>query len=355
MSELRKDPVTGGWVIFAPERSRRPLDPVMAPDPASPDDPRSCPFCPGHESQTASEVLHFPASLEYPGQPWSFRVVEDRYPLLSPSRNYHRYGEGMYDLMDGFGFHELLVESPVHTDGYHAFGETHVRNILHTYQNRSMELGRNDRVRQVLITGGTERDGEPLHVHPHSHIVALPIVPKRIAEEAAGCLKYYQFKERCLYCDIIHQETDDRSRLVLENEGFVAFCAYAGRFPHELVIAPRAHSSRFELIRPNEIALLAEIFKAAICGMQRALDLCPMHFIVHTSPTPHARREELADVAKFYHWHIEVIPRLTRPAGFEWGSGFYINPTLPEDSARTLREHCARARSDAVGRTDGLP
>lgn len=339
MSELRKDPITGGWVIFAPERAGRPSDFTRLARP--PTDPATCPFCPGHEDQTAAEVLHYPASLEYPGQPWSFRVIEDKYPLLSPQQNYHRYGEGMYDLLDGFGFHELIVESPIHTDTYETFQETHIRNVLATYQNRANELSRNEKIKQILITGSTGTESAARFSHPHSHIVAMPIVPKRISEECQGCLKYWRFKERCIYCDIVQQELQERTRLIMENESFVAVAAYAGRFPFEVVILPRFHNSRYEMIRPNEIALLAEIMKAVLAGMQRCLDHPPMNFIFHTSPTPQARREELVDVSKFYHWHIEIIPKLTRPAGFEWGSGFYINPMLPEESAKVLREHCS--------------
>ncbi|MBI4859194.1 MAG: hypothetical protein HY815_02820 [Candidatus Riflebacteria bacterium] len=155
-----------------------------------------------------------------------------------------------------------------------------------------------------------------------------------------GSLRYYKFKDRCLYCDIIQQEVRDRSRLIAENEAFVACCAYAGRFPFEVVVTPRVHNAQFELIRPNEIALLAEMLKSVLTAMERCLEHPPMSFIFHSAPTPQAHREELANVSKFYHWHIEIIPKLTKTAGFEWGSGFYINPILPEEAAKYLREFC---------------
>ena len=338
MPEFRRDPITGAWVIFSPERAGRPGSFVKNPPEQGlmPD----CPFCPGHEKNTPVEIMHFPGSLEYPGRPWALRVIDDNQPLLTSTHGIHRYGEGMYDLMSGFGFHELVVESPIHTDGYLTYLESHIRNILLAYQSRFAELGRQEGIQQILITRNTGRAGGPYHIHPHSHIVALPIVPKRIFEECLGCLKYYKFKERCLYCDIIHQETVDRSRLVLENEEFVAFCAYAGRFPYEVVITPKAHWSRFEHIRPNEIALLAQMLKSVLTAVKRHLESPPLSFIFHTAPTPQAQQEELSCVTKYYHWHIEIIPKLTRTAGFEWGSGFYINPVLPEVAARALRESC---------------
>jgi UDPglucose--hexose-1-phosphate uridylyltransferase len=341
--EFRKDPITGGWVIFSPERSKRPNGFVPATSAAVESVP--CPFCPGHEAETPREIMRFPGSVEYPDHPWSLRVVEDRRPLLAPEGGHHRYGEGMFDLMSGFGFHELVVESPCHTDGYLTYPESHVRNLLLSYQSRFADLGRREGIQQILVTRNTGTGGAPSRVHPHSHLVALPIVPKRILEECLGCLKYYKFKERCLSCDIIHQETRDRSRVVLENEGFVAFCAYAGRFPYEVVITPKGHSSRYEEIRPNEIALLAQMLKSVLTALKRHLKGPPMSFIFHTAPTAQAQHEELAAVSQYYHWHIEIIPRLTRTAGFEWGSGFYINPVLPEDSARWLRESFQDATS----------
>lgn len=335
-SELRRDPVTGSWVIFAPQRAGRPHDFVERRRFRTA--PEGCPFCPGHEEQTPPELMRFPAAGEYPGQPWSLRVVPDKFPMLKPGQTYHRFGEGMFDLMDGHGHHEQVIESPLHDEEFDMYRDSHVRTILHVYQNRCAELGRDERIHQVLIARNSGSDAGEGISHPNTHVVALPIVPKRILEEVAGSHRYYKFKERCLYCDIIQQEQSEGTRVVAQNDAFIAFCAYAGRSPFEIVVTPRQHNARFEAIRPNEIALLAELFKGVLGTLQRCLERPPMNFIFHTAPTPQACRDDLADATKYYHWHIEIIPKLTRTAGFEWGSGYHINPILPEDAARWLRE-----------------
>lgn len=334
--EFRKDPVTGGWVIFAPERSRRPED-LMVPEVAS--TPREgCPFCPARDGDNGKlEIIRFPPTPDYGGQPWTIKVLKDKFPILSDQENYHRFGDGMYDLMSGHGHHELVVESPLHDDGFPRYPDSHVRDLLSVYQNRSLELSSFPNIRQILITRNSGHDAGAQISHPHSHIVGMPIIPKRIQEEVSGCQGYYRFKERCVYCDIIAQEREDGSRIVLDNDCFVAFTAWAARFPYEVVIAPRVHLSRFETIRPNEIVLLADIMKGVISAIKGSLPRPSLNYIFHTSPTPQARTAELTDVAKYYHWHIEIIPKITRIAGFEWGSGFYINPVMPEDSAASLR------------------
>ncbi len=337
MPELRKDPVTGAWVIFSPERSRRPQDFATGGGDETPRE--QCPFCPENETRTAGlEILRFPPAAPYLDQPWSIRVLTDKRPVLSSRESFHRFGEGMYDLMNGYGFHELIVESPVHDDRFSRFEDSHVRDLLSLYQNRAMELSNSHKIKQILITRSSGVDAGAQISHPHSHIVALPIVPKRIYEELQGSQGYYRFKDRCVYCDIIVQEREDAARLVLENDSFVAFCAWAARFPFEVTIAPRVHLSRFETIRPNEIALLADIMKGVIAAIEGCLPHPALNLMFHTSPTPQSRTEELSEVAKYYHWHLEIVPKMTRIAGFEWGSGFFINPILPEDAARYLRD-----------------
>ncbi|MBI4872162.1 MAG: galactose-1-phosphate uridylyltransferase [Candidatus Riflebacteria bacterium] len=337
MPELRKDPVTGAWVIFSPERSRRPQDFACFHSEETPKE--SCPFCPENEAMTSGlEVLRCPPTGPYGAHPWSIRVLQDKYPILSRRETFHRFGEGMYDLMSGYGHHELVVETPLHGETFREYDDFHIRELLSVLQNRSAELSVSPKIKQILITRSWGAESGAQISHSHSHIVALPIVPKRIFEEIQGSQGYYRFKDRCVYCDIIVQEREDASRLVLENDSFVAFCAWAARFPFEVTIAPRVHLSRFETIRPNEITLLADIMKGVISSIEGCLPRPALNLMFHTSPTPQARTQELADVARHYHWHLELVPKMTRIAGFEWGSGFFINPVLPEDSARYLRD-----------------
>lgn len=343
MPEFRRDPVTGGWVIFAPERSRRPSDFFSHP---AGDDAPTCPFCPGRDApDDPPPRVVLPPGPGYEDQPWSARVIRDKFPLLSEDEDFDRWGEGMYDVMAGYGAHELVIESPVHGERFDDFSEEHLREILSLYQQRILELTRNRRVAQVLITRNIGHDaGAHIH-HPHSHVVALPIVPKKIGEELEGARRYFEYKERCIFCDVVAQERHERSRVVLENDSFLAFCPYASRFPFEVTIIPREHLVRFEAIHPREVADLATMMKRLIGGLTSLLRDPPLNYIVHSAPTVHARRIRGDGSGSYYHWHIEILPKLTRVAGFEWGSGFYINPMLPEDAAHHLR--------DAVGSADG--
>jgi UDPglucose--hexose-1-phosphate uridylyltransferase len=167
--------------------------------------------------------------------------------------------------------------------------------------------------------------------HPHSQIIALPIVPRRVMEELEGSKAYFNYKERCVFCDIIRQEKEQAVRVVHENREFIALTPFASRFPFEIWILPKNHSSSFEDIPYFHYASLAELFSDTLKRLSLCLSDPPYNFMLHTSPVG----EKLND---YYHWHFEIIPRLTRVAGFEWGSGFYINPTSPEDAAQILRE-----------------
>ncbi len=339
MPELRRDPVTAGWVIFAPERSRRPGD-LTGFSRANPTPREECPFCPEADEEVRSlEVLRRPAR---PGQEkgdWSLKVIQDKFPILSADEELHCFGEGLYDVMSGHGHHELVIESPGHDDGFLSYSLSQIQDLLATYRDRCHDLGERQHVKQILITRNSGADAGAKISHPHSHVVAMPIVPKRIQEELDGCRGYFRFKERCVYCDIIVQEREDASRLVLENESFVAFCGWAARFPFEVTIAPRVHLSRYETIRPEEIVLLADIIRGIMGGIKHSLDFPPLNYIFHTAPTPRSRIGDLAEAGRYYHWHIEIIPKLTRVAGFEWGTGYYINPMMPEVSAQHLRQN----------------
>jgi len=335
MPELRRDPITHGWVIFAPQRSKRPSDFFVH---GRSDDQPQCPFCPGQEPADGGQpILTLPPDADFPDAPWSMKVVTDRYPLLSTDEGFERFGEGMYDLMQGYGVHELLIESPHHGLRFDDFGEHRLAAIFGLYQHRIIELSRDRRVMHVLITRNIGHDAGAHYHHPHSHVVAMPIVPKKLMEELDGGRAYFQYRERCIFCDIVQQELTDRDRIVLENDSFVAFCSYASRFPFEVTVVPKVHQPRFETIRPEETADLAAMMKRLIGGLNRLLNDPPLNYIVHSAPTVHARRERFEHVGQFYHWHIELLPKLTRVAGFEWGSGFYINPMLPEDAAAHLR------------------
>jgi UDPglucose--hexose-1-phosphate uridylyltransferase len=331
MPELRKDPIVGRWVIIASERSRRPLD-VKGTD-VAPSGP--CPFCPGHEDKTPHEVLAY-RPAEGPGaRPnapgWSLRVFPNKFPALMIEGGLDRAGDGVYDRMNGLGAHEVLVETPDHGRSFFQLSEGEIENVLAAYRDRVHDLRRDMRFRYIMIFKNHGAAAGANLQHSHSQLIALPIVPKNVAELMKGALDYYNYKERCVFCDIVRQELDGRSRLVYQNPDFVVIEPYAPKFPFETWVLPRTHRSTFEDCPRHEYAGLANALRVALRKLHLALDDPPYNFILHTSPLHQGENPH-------YHWHVEIMPTLSRVAGFEWGSGFYINPTAPEEAARFLRE-----------------
>jgi UDPglucose--hexose-1-phosphate uridylyltransferase len=332
LPQLRKDPVVGRWVIIATERSRRPTN--FAPAPAAPA-ADFCPFCPGHESKTPPAVHTVRLNGAAEGDDdWDVRVVPNKFPALQIEGDLDRRGEGLYDLMNGIGAHEVVIESPSHTHDLPDLPPAHIAAVLGAFRERLIDLHRDRRLRYVLIFKNFgERAGATLE-HPHSQLIAMPIIPKNIDEELAGARRYFELKERCVFCDIVQQElaAQETSRVVSATDHFLAMEPFAPRFPFETWILPRQHAAAFQSIEdPAAMLELAAVLKDTLQRLNLALERPPYNIVLHTSPVHNG-------VADYYHWHLEITPKLTRVAGFEIGSGFYINPTPPEDAARFLRE-----------------
>jgi UDPglucose--hexose-1-phosphate uridylyltransferase len=238
-------------------------------------------------------------------------------------------GEGMYDRMNGIGAHEVIIETPEHDLSLADHPAKQVQEILWAFRDRVIELRKDHRFRYIMIFKNHGREAGASLDHPHSQIIALPIVPKRVQEEIEGSRRYWDYKERCVFCDIIHQEEKDQTRIVVQNNSFTAITPFASRFPFETWILPREHGLYFHELQKNQLVDLAEVLRSILGRMKAILDDPPYNFMVHTAPFEHSG-------IPYYHWHIEVIPKLTSVAGFEWGTGFYINPTPPEDAARYL-------------------
>jgi UDPglucose--hexose-1-phosphate uridylyltransferase len=334
MPELRKDPVVSRWVIISTERSKRPTDLVKAELDIRGEEgkPKFCPFCEGSEGSTPHEVLAYRkegTSQNAPG--WTLRVVPNKFPALMIEGDIGRRGDGIYDMMNGIGAHEVIVETPEHGEKLADLSEERFQDVLWAYRDRIMDLKKDKRFRYILIFKNRGyRAGASLE-HTHSQLIALPIIPKAVDEEMTGAKRYYEYKERCLFCDLVSQEIDEQKRIVSENEDFLAICPYAPRFPFETWILPKKHDAHYEDATKYEIKNLSAIFQRTLKKLDCALSDPPYNFMLHSSPV------NMPDLT-YYHWHIEITPRITRVAGFERGSGFYINPTAPEVSAQFLRE-----------------
>ena len=316
-------------MIIATDRARRPAD--FTRESASVTGSRYCPFCPGHEGKTPPEVLAYRNSGG-PNEPgWTLRVVPNKFPALRVEGDLDRQGEGLYDRMNGIGAHEVIVETPEHAASLCDLGEKQVSDVFFAFRDRILDLKSDPRLRYMMVFKNHGPAAGATLEHPHSQLIALPVVPKRVQEELDGALRYFQFRERCIFCDILQQESQTRDRIVLETDHFVVIAPYAARFPFETWILPRRHLAHFSSTDAQAIHNLGWVLRTVLRKIDRALEKPPYNAIIHTAPAQDGALEH-------FHWHMEIIPKLTKVAGFEWGTGFYINPTPPEESARFLRD-----------------
>lgn len=332
MPELRKDPIVKRWVIIATERAKRPSDFTVKEEIRK---PSICPFCPGNEEMTPPEIISFrhPNSSKNKDG-WWVRVVPNRFPALVIEGNLDKSGIGIYDMMAGIGAHEVIIETPSHEATMDTMEEKEIREVIWAYKERSVDLSLDSRLKYVLIFKNFGRTAGASLDHPHSQLIATPIVPRRVEEELHGSLEYFERKERCIFCDIVRQETlSPEERVIYENESFIVFVPFAPRFPYEVWILPKEHRHSFAEIKEEETLHLANSLKEVMTRYAKVLNRPPYNYIIHTSPINMTKNL----FNEFYHWHMEIYPRLTIPAGFEWGSGFYINPTSPEVAAKYLR------------------
>jgi len=329
MSELRKDTIVGRWVIIAKSRAKRPRDVRSVPRLTT---GKFCPFCEGEEDKTPNEIAAYrDRGSATNGEGWRVRAVPNKFPALTIEGDLNKRGEGIYDLMSGVGAHEVIIESPRHLMSTSELSEEDVREVLWMYRDRMVDLKKDPRLVYGMIFKNVGAAAGASLEHTHSQLIVTPIVPINVWEEMTGSLEFYNYRGRCVFCDMIQQELATERRIVLDRPNFVAFCPFASRFPFETWILPKAHASHFENIQKTEVEELAFVLREVITSIESALDRPAYNYIIHTAPFD---AQELGH----YHWHIEIIPRLTKMAGFEWGTGFYINPVPPEDAAAFLQD-----------------
>ena len=331
MSELRQDPTTKAWVILAPERAKRPQQkPKTKRAEELPGWDASCPFCPGNEDQTPPEVFRLPLSGS--DSNWEIRVVPNRFAALSPDvKGIMVEEEHLFRKMAGFGAHEVIIESPSHNTPMPLMSYEQVEKVLIAYQERYNALKKNEQVKFITIFKNHGWASGTSLVHPHSQLVATPIVAPSYRREFDTAHEYYVDMGRCLYCDLLAQELERKVRIVAQTEQFVVFHPYASRGPYETWIIPRSHSASFGLFPSMYLAGMARVLKDTLSCLYHRLDNPAFNLVVDSTIV-----EDEED--PYYHWHIRIIPRLTTIAGFEMGSGIYINTSLPEETAKVMRE-----------------
>ncbi|MEE9593717.1 MAG: galactose-1-phosphate uridylyltransferase [Thermoplasmata archaeon] len=328
MPELRKDYVTDTWVVFAPARSQRPIETQGTL--SLEDSPSGCPFCPGHEHMTPPEILVYPSNAT-DGSAWRVRCVPNLYPALTLDGEVRTEANGLYHSLQGVGAHEIIIETPDHSRGFAALSKRQIDEVLRAYVARAGELAKDPRLSYVLIFKNEGAEAGASLFHTHSQLIATPIVPRRIQDELRGALAFYANRGTCVYDSILEEEMEGATRVVTANKAFVALCPYASRFPFEVWILPRRHRPRFEDISAGERRSLAGLLRETLRRLDTLVGNPPFNWYFHTAPSD-------GDDYEYYHWHMEITPRLSRIAGFERGTGFYINSVPPEDAAQLLRQ-----------------
>lgn len=339
MPELRKDPIIGRWVIIATERAKRP-DQFLGQQLGVPAAEGPCPFCEGAETQTPPEIYALrPKRTTANTAGWELRVVSSIAPFLRIEGDLDRRGRGLYDVTNGIGAHEIVIETPYHISNMADLSQEQIAKVITCYIDRINDLERDRRFKYVMVfkNYGWSAGGGKFK-HSRSQIIATPINPKRVKEELIGAKAYYDYHERCIFCDLIKQETASPDRIVLDIDGFLAIVPFASRFPCEIWILPKEHSCDFTSLPVPMREGLAKIMKKVLLKLKTGLADPSYNYVIHTAPFRRAKSGYWKSIDHDYHWHIEIIPRLTRIAGFEWGTGFYICPLAPEEAAKFLRE-----------------
>lgn len=337
MSELRQNLATKRWVIIATERAKRPEDfinkkeTVMHPS----YDPK-CPFCEGNEVMSKEEIIGYRNESSRPGEKgWQLRVIPNKFPALLPSTSpqveVKRSKSGIYLCMDGVGKHELVIENPAHNKTIATMSTGEVERVVRAYLERYLTLDWDPHYKLVIIFRNQGGLAGASQVHPHSQIVATAVVPNHIRLAFYEAQRYYDELGRCVYCDMIKNELHEKDRIVVENDKFVAFIPYAAMVPYETWILPLQHATSFSDLYEEDINPLAEILRSVLAKFYYSLNNPDYNYCIRSVP-------HYSACEPYYHWHIQIIPRITTIAGFEIGSGMSINITLPEESAKFLRE-----------------
>jgi len=330
MSELRKDPASGRWVVIATERGKRPHDFVLPETEKVNDD---CPFCPGNESMTPPEIFAAGRKAESPpdSEGWQVRAIPNKFPALSMEAGMPRhFNDEVFPIRAGVGVHEVIVETPDHDATFGQYSNEQLRMIMDAILCRYRALKRNGYLHYVQIFKNVGRTAGASLEHNHWQLIGIPLVPVQLEQELRVAAKHWGDHGRCVYCSMLEEELKACERVVESNDKFAAFCPFASRFPYEVMVLPCNHRAGLELLNEEEAYGLGLMLSRVVRRLERAFDNLPYNIVFHTAPWAGLHED-------YYHFHVEIIPRLTVIAGFEFGTGFFINPTAPELAADTLK------------------
>jgi len=328
LSELRLNIISKEWVIIASERAKRPEDFKKSKQvEVVPSHQSNCPFCPGNESVFPNDET---SRIEKDGA-WLVKSIYNKYPALSPDKNPARSFDGLENLIQGFGAHEVIIEHPRHDLTLALMPDKDVLNILKVYVDRYKILMKMKDIEAVTIFKNQGLAAGASQKHPHSQIVATPIVPPQTRTRLDNAIRYFDTTGKCVFCQMLASELKGKKRMVHETEKFVSFVPFAAAAPFIVWIFPKRHMPSFVDIDGEELVDMAKILKDALSRLYHGLDNPDFNYTIRSMPVNENGGE-------YFHWYLAIVPRISQPAGFELGSGIFINATIPEDCADFLRQ-----------------
>ena len=321
MSEFRKDPLHNKWVLFVPERSKRPHAFFSGKDGGVQEDEKKCPFCEGRENLTPPEVDSFreKGKADEPG--WLVRVFPNKFPALNKEAKMSSMKAGIPNVVEGYGFHEVIAETPSHGKDIYNMSNDEILLVLKMYKKRYNVLKEKKNIKSIFIFKNHGREAGASLSHSHSQILALPIVPPFIEEETVLIVK----SDYCIYCGLIDEALDD-NRVLLDKKGFIVFAPYASRYPYQLLLLPKRHQPFFGETEDEKLIELAAVLQEVFRLYEKLFGNIPFNYFLNTF------------YEKKGHWNIQIMPKLTVPAGFEKGTGIFINPVLPKTAIEELKK-----------------
>lgn len=332
MPQLRQNLILKEWVVIATERAKRPEQLKENKDinvNTLPEWDESCPFCPGNEEKFGNTTDLYRIN---DGANWKLRVVPNKFPAFAPAEGeVHVNTSGYFRWMDGVGHHEVVVESPQHNTTIAKLPIQDVVQVLRAYQVRINKLMAMDYVESVIpFRNHGTRAGASL-IHPHSQIIGLPVIPKDIITRMNESIRYHEEHRECIFCRVMKNELEAQQRIVIDSANYVVFVPYAAYSPFAMWLYPKRHISSFADVPEEELTEMADVLRQALRKLYFGLNDPDYNYIIRSSPKGYQN-------SAFFHWYITIVPRLTRTAGFELGSGMFINPSIPEENADYLRK-----------------
>lgn len=327
ISELRQDPVTGDWVVIATGRGKRPEEFAnQDKEEVSQDSDHKCFFCYPEETGQEKDVLIYTDSKN----DWTLRVFPNKYPAFSRGKRMKHWEEGPYFGMDGTGYHELVVTRD-HEKSLGQLDPMQVAEVIDAYQDRYISLMNKKSVNYIDIFHNHGKKAGASISHPHSQLVAIPVISPYVNGELSGAETYYRQNKECIYCAMFSWEQEHGKRMVFENDEYLAFCPFASRAAFEVWVVPKKHKPYFERTSREEKVKVGEVLQKVLEKIGKGLNNPDYNFYIHTSPCdgkdyPH------------FHWHIEILPRTSVWAGFELSTGVEISTIEPEEAASFLKK-----------------